>query len=316
MATGSRPAGAWSLRAPTAWPRPWRASAATRALTLSPIFATDRLAPYAIEHVRVEATAPSLPFTIGYMRGSPQRELAFFNESFIDELARRKGHEPLAFRMSLLGGNPRLAKCLQAAAQLGGWDGGGAGSNMGIAGCSAFGSHIALVASASIGPDQRVRVHKLAAAVDCGRLINSGLAQQQVEAGLLWAFAQAVAAAPEWVGGYAKAGPLSALGLPRIGDTPEISIRFIASRAKRRGASPALARCRSRRQSPTPSTRRRERGCAPCRSTLWRRHDPRRPSRHSAPRKSASCWSTWARPMRPTRLRSNAICANSSAIRG
>lgn len=187
------------------------------------------IAPYGIEHVRVEATAPNLPYAIGYMRGSPMRELAFFNESFIDELARRKGHEPLAFRMSLLGGNPRLAKCFQAAARLGGWDGGGAGSSMGIAGVSAFGSHIALVASASIGPDQRVQVHKLAAAVDCGRVINSGLAPQQIEAGLLWAFAQAVAAAPQWVSGLAKAGPLSALGLPRIGDTPEIIVQFIPS---------------------------------------------------------------------------------------
>jgi len=196
---------------------------------IAPNFHNEPIAPYGIENVRVAATAPDLPFAIGYMRGSPQRELAFFNESFIDELARRKGHEPLAFRMSLLGGNPRLAKCLQAAAQLGDWDGGGAGSSMGIAGCSAFGSHIALVASASIGPDQRVQVHKLAAAVDCGRLINSGLARQQVEAGLLWAFAQAVAAAPEWVRGYAKAGPLSALGLPRIGGTPEIIVQFVAS---------------------------------------------------------------------------------------
>lgn len=187
------------------------------------------LAPYAIKHVEVAATAPDLPYAIGYMRGSPQRELTFFNESFIDELARRKGHEPLAFRMSLLGANPRLAKCLQAAARLGGWDGGGPGSTMGIAGCSAFGSHIVLVASASIGPDQRVQVHQLAAVVDCGRVINSGLAEQQIEAGLLWALGQAVAASPEWVGGFVKAKRLSTSGLPRIADTPEVRVEFIAS---------------------------------------------------------------------------------------
>ncbi len=43
------------------------------------------------------------------MRGSPQREMIFFIESFIDELARAAGIEPVAFRMAMLGGNPRLA---------------------------------------------------------------------------------------------------------------------------------------------------------------------------------------------------------------
>ena len=74
-----------------------------------------------------------------------------------------------------------------------GWRNGtaAAGSTMGIAGCSAFGSHIGLVATRSIGSDQRVKVQRLAAAVDCGRAVNSGLVQQQIEAGLIWALAQA-----------------------------------------------------------------------------------------------------------------------------
>ena len=116
-----------------------------------PNFRGGMILPYGFDHVDVRASAPILPFATGYMRGSPQRELTFFTESFIDELARRRGQEPLALRMSLLGGNPRLAHCFQSAAQRAGWDGGGSGSEMGIAGASAFGSHIALVAFASIG---------------------------------------------------------------------------------------------------------------------------------------------------------------------
>src|SRR6185436_2712140 len=98
------------------------------------------------------------PFEGGYMRGSPQREFAFFTESFVDELAHAVGMEPLAFRMSMLGQNGRLARCLQGAARLAQWDGGGQGSTMGIAGVSAFGSHIGLVATASIGADRRIKV--------------------------------------------------------------------------------------------------------------------------------------------------------------
>jgi isoquinoline 1-oxidoreductase beta subunit len=163
------------------------------------------------------------------MRGSPQRELTFFTESFIDELARAAGMEPLAFRMSMLGQDARLARCLQGAARLAQWDGGGPGSTMGIAGCSAFGSHIGLVATASIGDDQRVKVHRLFAAVDCGTVVNSGLVTQQIEGGLVWALAQATGPSPEWVSGMPRGRAFDAMGLPRIGDVPEIFVEIIAS---------------------------------------------------------------------------------------
>jgi isoquinoline 1-oxidoreductase beta subunit len=185
--------------------------------------------PYAIPNTTIEAVRPSLPLRTGYMRGSPSREFAFFTESFIDELAHAAGMEPLAFRMSMLGGNGRLARCLQGAARLAQWDGGGPGSTMGIAGWSAFGSQIGLVASASIGGDQRVKVDRLVAAVDCGRVVNSGLVAQQIEAGLIWAFAQATVASPEWVAGMPRARPLGGIGLPRLADTPQIIVEIIPS---------------------------------------------------------------------------------------
>ena len=193
--------------------------------------------PYALPHGRIGGISATLPFESGYMGGSPQRELTFFTESFIDELARAAGMEPLAFRMSMLGANGRLARCLQASARLAQWDGGGRGSTMGIAGASAFGSHIGLVATASIGEDQRLKVHKLVAAVDCGRVVNSGLAAQQIESKLIWALAQATVPAAEWVAGMPRARAIGALGLPRLGDTPEIVVRMIPSDVSSGGLS-------------------------------------------------------------------------------
>ena len=185
--------------------------------------------PYSIPNVKVEAIRAELPFKAGYMRGSPQREFAFFTESFMDELAHAAGIEPLAFRMSLLGSNGRLARCLQAAARLANWDGGAPGSTMGIAGASAFGSHIGVVAMASIGDDQRVKIHRLTAAVDCGVVVNSAVATQQVEAGMIWAAAQATVAAPEWLAGMPRARPIGGIALPQLGDAPEVVVEIIPS---------------------------------------------------------------------------------------
>jgi isoquinoline 1-oxidoreductase beta subunit len=193
--------------------------------------------PYAIPNVRIEAVRADVLVLTGYMRGSPQREFAFFTESFIDELARASGLEPLSLRMAMLGGNGRLARCLQGAARRAEWDGGAPGSAMGIAGCSAFGSHIALVATASIGGNQQVKVHRLVAAVDCGAVVNSGLVEQQVEAGMLWALAQATVPSPEWVAGMPRARTIGELALPRLVDAPEIVVEIIPSSASAGGVS-------------------------------------------------------------------------------
>jgi isoquinoline 1-oxidoreductase beta subunit len=163
--------------------------------------------------------------------------MAFFTESFIDELAHAAGLEPLAFRMAMLGPNPRLARCIQTAAAGGGWDGGARGSTQGLAAVSAFGSHIGLLADATIGADQNVEVHRLVAAVDCGRIVNPQLVQQQIESGLVYALGLASVREPEWAAGIPRSRPLGSLGLPRIARTPDIRVQLIPSAAAPGGVS-------------------------------------------------------------------------------
>jgi isoquinoline 1-oxidoreductase beta subunit len=190
--------------------------------------------PYAVPSVRLEEVRADLPIATGYMRGAGPAIAAFARESFLDELARAANLEPLAFRIALLGGQPRLAHVLQAAAAIGGWDGGGPGSSMGLACLSAYGSHIALLAVASIGPDQKVRADRLVAAVDCGRAVNPGLVRQQVEGGLLAGLARATAAAPDIRAGLIGGGASAA---PRLARTPEILVELVPSRADPGGVS-------------------------------------------------------------------------------
>jgi len=100
---------------------------------------------------------------------------------------------------------------------------------MGLAGASAYGSHIGLVASASIGDNQKVKVHRLFAAVDCGRVVNVGVAKQQIEAGLIWALAQATIPSAKWIAGMPRANSIGSIDLPRLGDTPEVVVEIIPS---------------------------------------------------------------------------------------
>ncbi len=184
---------------------------------------------YGIDALGVEAVVTALPIMTGYMRGGSHALTGFFNESFVDELARSVGAEPLGFRMGMLGSNVRLARAIARAAALGGWDGGGNGSTMGLACHSAFGSHIGLLAQAAIGSDQRIAVSRLVAVVDCGRIINRNLVRQQIEGGLLEALASATAARPSFVAGVPVARDIGAMNLPRMADTPQIDVEMIDS---------------------------------------------------------------------------------------
>ena len=216
----------------------WRMRVATSGHAPLGLTALDgAIPPYGIADVTIESALAETPFRTGYLRGHPQRAMAFFTESFVDELAHAAGLEPLAFRMAMLGGRPRLARCIQAATALGGWDGGGRGSTQGIAACSAFGSHIGLLADATIGADQSVEVHRLVAAVDCGRIVNPQLVRQQIEGGLICALGLASVREPDWAAGMPRSRPLGAIGLPRIARTPEIHVQLIASKAPPGGVS-------------------------------------------------------------------------------
>ena len=204
---------------------------------LPPFRPTDADPPYGIAATRIEAIDADLPIRTGYLRAGEQAMLAFATESFVDEMARKIGAEPLAFRIGMLGGAPRLAQAIMAAAKIGGWDGGGRGSNLGLACASVFGSHIGLLAEATIGADQRIKVSRLVAAVDAGRIVNPGLVRQQIEGGLLAALALAVVPAAEFVANMPRAVPLRGRGFERLSDVPKVEVEIIQSHADPGGVS-------------------------------------------------------------------------------
>jgi len=54
---------------------------------------------------------------------------------------------------------------------------------------------------------------------------------------LLWALAQATMPAPEWIAGMPRARTFGETRLPRIADTPDLTVRLIPSTASPGGVS-------------------------------------------------------------------------------
>lgn len=197
--------------------------------------------PYGIRAVAVDHVPVDTGIASGFWRGRAHAYTAFFTESFVDEMARRAGVEPLSFRIGMLGGNPRFARVLTAAAALGGWDGGGPGSVQGLAAHACAGSIAAVVVEVRVAEGQLIRVNKITAVVDVGAVINPDLVRQQVEGGLLWGIAHATGAPVAITGGLAVPRDLGALGLPRLADTPATQIEILPSLEPSGGAEEIAA---------------------------------------------------------------------------
>ena len=199
-----------------------------------PLAVAGALPPYTIPAVMVEHIPADIGLPVGRVRGNSWGPTIFAIESFIDEIAAKSKREPLSFRMSMLGGDVRLAACLQRAAQLAEWDGGLDQSGQGLA-CARLGegpdaARIACVATARQG-EGGVRVVRLSAAVDIGRIVNHDIAKQQIEGGLVFGIGIALGNAVRLRGGLPEAVGEGALGLPTLADCPEMRVQFIASDA-------------------------------------------------------------------------------------
>ncbi len=206
---------------------------------IDPLACEGAIPPYAIAHAAVEHIPVTLPIGTGRLRGNAPAATAFATESFVDELARRAGRDPLLFRLGMLSGQPRLVAVLQRAARIGEWDGGRPGSAQGLAlvrmpgfgeAESAGGGHIACVAQARLAEGGLV-VDRLTAVVDIGRIVNLDIARQQIDGGLLFGTGLAAGGAVRFAGGLPQPSRLSGLRLPTLASAPEVVVEFVASGA-------------------------------------------------------------------------------------
>ncbi|MGA7329059.1 MAG: molybdopterin cofactor-binding domain-containing protein, partial [Rhodomicrobium sp.] len=127
----------------------------------------------------------------GFWRGVNVNQNTIYMECFLDELAHATGQDALEFRRKLMAKYPKNLAVLNAVAERAGW---GKklepGHGMGLATCTAYGSHIAGCAEVSV-KDGKVKVHRIVAATDSGYAVNP----QQIEAQVEGSFAYGLSAA-------------------------------------------------------------------------------------------------------------------------
>jgi isoquinoline 1-oxidoreductase beta subunit len=212
------------------------------------IGATDL--PYAVEHLEVAWSDVTVPVPIRIWRSVGHSYNAFVIESFIDELAARGGADPVAYRLRLLAGQPRLQRCLERVAELAGWSRAAReGRALGVAAGVWMGTHVAEVVEIDTVRVDRPTARQVWCVVDCGTVVHPDSAVAQVEGGILFGLGAALYGGVQIRDGRVLDDNFHRQRLLRIDESPVVHVEFVASdaypsglgEASVPGIAPALA---------------------------------------------------------------------------
>ena len=179
-----------------------------------------------VEYIREEP--PGVP--TAFWRGVGPAHNVFVIESFVDELAHKAGKDPVAFRRSMLGKEPRLMAALDLAAQKAGW-----GSPLprrvgrGVAVQHTFETPIATVTELEVDEQGEVKLRRVVCAVDTGIVVNPDTVIAQLQGGLIFGMTAALFGEITVDKGRVQQSNFHDYRMLRINETPPIEVHIIKS---------------------------------------------------------------------------------------
>jgi len=187
--------------------------------------------PYNIPNLRVEFNQEEPPGVVtGFWRGVGPNNNVFAIESFIDELARKAGNDPIAFRRAHLDKTPRLQAALDLVREKSGW-----GTPLplhcgrGVSAQISFASFIACVVECEVGEAGDVRLRRVTTAVDTGVAVNPDTIMAQLQGGHIYGLSAALWGEVTLEKGRVRQSNFNDYRVLRIDETPPIDVYVIKS---------------------------------------------------------------------------------------
>lgn len=177
---------------------------------------------FAVEHAVVDLPIPLCPW-----RSISHSFNGFFFESFMDECAAAADRDPLEFRRSHSSGQTRMLAVLDRVAEMSGWDEPAPdGIARGLAVVESYGSYVAQVVEARIG-DGTISVDRVHAAIDCGRAVNPGQVETQIQGAVIDGLGAALRQKVTIRDGGAEQSNFYDYPLLRIEEAPEVAVSIV-----------------------------------------------------------------------------------------
>ncbi|MDF0494141.1 xanthine dehydrogenase family protein molybdopterin-binding subunit [Bradyrhizobium yuanmingense] len=182
---------------------------------------------YGVPHVTLDHAVVDLPILFCPWRSIANSFTGFFLESFVDECAAAMGQDPLAFRRAHLADKPRMLAVLDRVAEMAEWQRPARpGITRGLAVVESYDSYVAEVVEISLAAGQP-KVERVHVAVDCGRAINPGQVQTQMQGAVIEALGAAMRVKITIADGRTEQSNFHDYPILRIGEVPRIDVAIV-----------------------------------------------------------------------------------------
>ena len=199
---------------------------------IDPFMAEAATPAYDIPHQLADVVIHDTGLRVGYWRSVSHALNAFAIESFMDELALAAGKDSFEFRRMLLDKSPRLKRVLELAAEKASW---GkplpAGRFRGIALMEGYGTSMAQVAEVSVN-GKTIRVHRVVAAADLGRMVNPNIVKQQLEGSIVYGLSAVLFGEITVKAGRVQQSNFNDYPVVRMPESPTIELHLVDSSEK------------------------------------------------------------------------------------
>jgi CO/xanthine dehydrogenase Mo-binding subunit len=174
-----------------------------------------------------------VPVRTSSLRGLGATLNVFAIEGLMDELALRAGHDPLAYRLSLLG-DRRARAVLEKVARMARWTergaaGSGRGMGLGLARYKNVSAYAAVIAAVEV--EEAVRVTDVWCAVDAGLVVNPDGVANQVEGNIVQAISWALIEEARFDANGVAGLDWESYPVIRFRDIPEIHVGLVDASA-------------------------------------------------------------------------------------
>ena len=147
---------------------------------------------YTIPNLLIDHAMRNTHIPPWFWRGVNNNQNAIYLECFMDELAHAAGQDPLEFRRKLMTNHPKHLAVLNAVAEKVGWGKPAPqGVHRGLAQHMGYGSYVAAAAEISVTGGNKIKIHRIVAATDCGHAVNPAQIERQIAGSFVYGLSAA-----------------------------------------------------------------------------------------------------------------------------
>jgi len=192
---------------------------------------------YDVPHQLVEHVYRDTGVRTNPLRGISFLANKFAAETFIDEIAWKRGIDPLAFRLELLKNTPRAYKAVERVAQMAEWGRKRDGRALGLAYIDYAGSQVAGVAEVSLDRvSGQINLHNFWCTIDCGIAVQPDNVVAQTESSIVYGIGVALSERISIKNGVVEQSNFYDYRVPRMNEVPPMHIEVIQTENHPTGA--------------------------------------------------------------------------------